>query len=214
MNARRLISATLTTLCLAVGGVLVVGAAAQGAIAHFYTGRAFGPEGISGGESLGAFEKPGSIVVEQSTGDVYVYDGESDEGAIFKFNAAGEPVDFSGLGTNVIAEVGETSQLEEVQIAVDDSGGPDSGDIYFASGGDGGEESNVRIYTAAGGLVGELSAKVSEEDGVPWGEPCGVAVDSAGNVYVGIEGVGVNKYTPKSGTLPSSDYFSSPPGER
>src|ERR1700727_956062 len=196
MNARKLIP---TTLCVMVGVLLFAGAAAQAALTHSFTGKAFGPEGISAGEPLGAFESLQGITVEQSTGDVYVCDAETDGGAIFKFDAEGEPVDFSGLGSNVIEGVGEG----EGEIAVDDSGGPDDGDIYFASGSSGTE--NVLIYSAKGEPAGELK----EEEGAPWGEPCGVAVDPAGNVYVGLRGSGVNKYTPKSGTLTDSDYVSS-----
>src|ERR1700727_1957712 len=207
MKARRLILMIPTTLCAMAGVLLFTGAPAQAAITHFFTGKSFGPEGISVGEPVGAFEEPGGIPVEQSTGDVYVYDAASDEGAIYKFNSAGEPVDFSTLGTNVIEEVGEAGS-QDSEIAVDDSGGPDSGDIYFASGTSHAENQNVLIYNTEGELKGELSRNLSEEEGVPFRDPCGVAVDPAGNVYVGFEHGGVNKYTPGSGTLTNADYIS------
>src|ERR1700727_1770173 len=159
MNARKLISMIPTTLCAMVGVLLFTGASAQATITHFYTGKSFGPGGISAGEPLGAFENPQSITVEQSTGDVYVYD-ESDEGAIYKFNSAGEPADFSALGSNVIEEVGEASG--ENEIAVDESGGPDSGDVYFASGESHKENESVLIYDAKGELRGELTQKLSK----------------------------------------------------
>jgi hypothetical protein len=58
---------------------------------------------------------------------------------------------------------------------------------------------------------------LSAAEGAPWGEPCGVAVDGAGNVYVGLwgggpEGAFVNRYTPAgpAGTpVTDSDYSGS-----
>ena len=187
-------------LCATIAAIAGQGAPnASAALIHPYTGQSFGPAGLS----AGVFSDPQSVTVEQSSGDVYVYDAGFEGGSIYKFDAAGEPVDFSALGADAIEHVGEVFNGES-EIAVDGSGGPDSGDIYFASAESGAH--NVLIYNAAGERVGEISEKA----GTPWGyKPCGVAVDPAGSVYVGLYPEHVNKYTPTSGTVSDADYVSS-----
>jgi hypothetical protein len=135
----------------------------------------FGPAGTG----VGTFANVQGVTVDQTTGDVFVYD-DGEGGRIYKFDAAGEPVDFSGLGTNVITGVSGSSEPEE-EIAVDSSSGPASGDIYAAN------NYEVKIYSAAGSSLGTLSG----------GEMCGVAVDASGAVYVGVYSEGmVRKYVP------------------
>ena len=46
----------------------------------------------------------GSIAVDQSNGDVYVFDAR--QGAIYKFNSAGEPQEFTGLKADAIEGIG------------------------------------------------------------------------------------------------------------
>src|SRR5271165_1231723 len=84
-----------------------------------------------GSSQFGAasFSNVQSVAVEQSTGDVFVYDQGTAGGSIYKFNAAGEPVDFSALSSNVITGVGGGGEGED-ELAVSDAG-PTSGDIYF-----------------------------------------------------------------------------------
>jgi hypothetical protein len=203
MSARSLILRVVPSLCAMVGGLMFSGAAAQAEITYPYTGS-FGPQGVSIGVPLGEFEDTQSIAVDQGTGDVYVYDIESNGGSIYKFNAAGEPAEFSGLGSNAIEGVGEEASSGEAQIAVDNSTGPDSGDIYAANG------ETLRIYNSAGELKGELEESEAEADHVPWGYACGVAVDPEGNVYVALRSSGVNKYkSAKAGTITDADYVSS-----
>jgi hypothetical protein len=195
-----LIAAGIVVSLAAIGGTPP--APAWGAITHSYTEKSFGPEGMtSSGTPVGAFSELQSITVDQKTKDVYVYDAGLGGGSIFKFNSAGEPLEFSALHTNVIEHVGAVDS-DEGELAVDSSSGPDTGDIYFASGESDGEK--VLIYNPAGEPAGELS----ESEGKPWGEPCGVAVDPAGNVYVGLFPYHVNEYTPKSETLSNDDYVS------
>ncbi len=161
---------------------LCAGAPAQAAITHPYTGTSFGSSGVgtSFGNAIG-------VTVEQSSGDVFVLDAGAG-GLVYKFNAAGEPVNFSASGTNGIAGVGSSNGSEE-EIAVDSSGGPAAGDIYVAN------NSVVRIYAASGAFLGELSG----------GEMCGVAVDPSGKVYVGIYPETVRRYTPTSNTVTNAD---------
>ncbi|HEY3759628.1 MAG TPA: hypothetical protein VGL37_07680 [Solirubrobacteraceae bacterium] len=189
MNARRLISVTLTTLGVIASGLLFAGAPAQAASVRSQIG-AFGP----GGPGVGVFSKPQSITVEQGTGDVFVYDvGEG--GRVYKFDAAGNPVDFSSTSTNVIEGVG--GGAKESQITVDSSSGPDKGDIYVDTG------QEVLIYNGSTGA--KLATFITGE-----GEPCGVAVDPSGGVYVSFYEE-IKKYTPVTSPVTTADYTSSLP---
>jgi hypothetical protein len=165
--------------------------------------------------SFGSFSNVVSIAVDQSTGDVYVFDDGVGGGTIFKFDSEGNPVSFSSTGTNAITNVGEDVERLD-QIAVDGNPlSPAKGDIYVAAGRSTGE---ITIYSASGEKVGALTKEVETE--VPeskakesWGEGlCGVATDPQGNVYVGMRHKGViNKYTP-SGAHPypvNTDYVGS-----
>jgi hypothetical protein len=173
----------LAALC-AIAGVLVFsGASAQAAITHPYTGTSFGPVGVG----AGSFSDAVGVAVEQVTGDVFVLDA-GEGGRVYKFNAVGEPVDFSASATNVIEGVGSAGGSEE-EIAVDSSTGPDAGDIYVAN------NSVVRVYAASGSFLGELSG----------GEMCGVAVDPSGNVYVGVYPETVRRYAPVSNPVTNAN---------
>jgi hypothetical protein len=145
---------------------------------------------------FGSFLDAESIAVDEATGSVYVYNAGTN--TIEKFDAAGNPVDFSALASNSIMEVGGRP-FNESEIAVDNSSGPAHGDIYLATG------ASVQVYGSDGQKLGELVAA----GGAPWGEPCGVAVDRNGNVYVGLYGSNVNEYAPVSNPVTSSDYVAS-----
>jgi hypothetical protein len=175
----RKIVATPRSVLMGIGlmllALLVFSAPALAAKERLYTGVSFGPSGTG----AGTFANVQGVTVDQKTGDVFVYD-DGEGGRIYKFSASGEPVNFSGLGTNVITGVGGSGSAEE-EIAVDSSSGPDAGDIYAAN------NNVVQIYSAAGSPLGTLSG----------GEMCGVAVDASGAVYVGIYSQGaVRKYVP------------------
>ena len=148
----------------------------------------FGPGGLGSG---GFREAPQGIAVEQSTGDVYVYEIDS-EGEIYKFNGAGNPEEFSSLLTNVIKQVGFGTK-DASEIAVDNSNGPDKGDIYVATG------EAVEIYSSTGAKL----ATFTEE------EPCGVAIDPSGEVYVAFKGGQINQYTPVTNPVKTTNYKSS-----
>lgn len=153
--------------------------------------------------SFGSFTGVQSIAVDQATGDVYVYDASAE--AIFKFDAAGKPLEFSATGSNEISGIPGAGNAEG-EIAVDSSSGPAKGDIYVAhASGEG-----LLIYDASGKEIGELD----EASGVPWGEACGVTVDPAGNVYVGLYSYygEINKYVPSTNPVTSSDYTASVTG--
>jgi hypothetical protein len=170
---------------LALLAVLTFGAASsQAAIVHPYSGTSLGP----GGVGSGSFGNVQGVTVEQSTGDVLVFDA-TNGGRLYKFDAAGKPVNFPSTGTNAIEGVGSAGNAEE-EVAVDESGGLDAGDIYVAN------NNVVRIYASSGASIGELSG----------GEMCGVAVDPSGNVYVGIYGEGaVRRYASSTSPVTNAD---------
>jgi hypothetical protein len=170
----------LAALFLVLFALLAAGA--QASTTHPYL-ASFGP----GGVGSGSFGDVAGVTVEQSSGDVFVYD-KAEGGRVYKFDENGEPVDFSSTSTNVIEGVGSAGEDEE-EIAVDDSSGPDAGDIYVAN------NSTVQIYSESGAFLGELSG----------GEMCGVAVDSSGNVYVGVYPRTVRRYAPSANPVTNAD---------
>ncbi len=192
MKHRGKLSRTMLVLSLLTAGYLCSTSPAS-ALELYRPGAAFGPAGVGAGE----FENAQSIAVDESTGAVYVYD-TGGEGSIYKFNRQGEPLEFSATQLNSIGSVGRAG-TGEVQLAVDNSAGPDKGDIYAANG------TNVRVYSPEGLLLSEIDAAA----GAPWGEACGVAVDTSGNVYVGLYPEHVNRYSATSGFVTSASYSGS-----
>jgi hypothetical protein len=132
-----------------------------------------------------AFGKPSGITVDRATGDVYVIDLEDQ--TLSRYEANGKPAPFSALsGGNVIdGASGEdkTPQGEilstagstfEAEVAVaPPSAGETAGDIYVTDA----LNQVVDIFASSGKYLGQQS----------FGYPCGVAVDSAGTVFVGSE---------------------------
>jgi hypothetical protein len=151
---------------------------------------------VVGEIAVGTGDREEGIGIDESTDDVYVYDGE---GTISKFDAEGSPVNFSALGSNAITGVGGYG-FGETELAVDNSDGPAKGDIYLAGG------PHVQIFSPAGIRLGEIS----QTSGQPWGEvACGVAVDGSGNVYVGLYPSNVDEYTPTGNPVTNNDYVGS-----
>lgn len=179
-----------------IGLSLILGADASAEYIHPFVKR-FGsfsrkPIGAEIGVAVDA------VAVDSSTGDVYVY--ESGNSRVLKFNASGEPANFSATGTNAIEGL-ETAINATAEIAVDNSPGPAKGDIYIASiGGEGGSQGNLGIYSRTGERLGAIPSGVK---GI-----CGVAVDASGNVYIPV-GSRVDKYEPKGNPVTDADYASS-----
>jgi hypothetical protein len=172
--------------------VVLASAPASAALTHTFS------------SSFGSFASLQGVAVAQSSGDVYVLDVGT--GTLQKFDAAGSPLSFSALGSNTIEGVGGANAGEN-ELAVDNSAGPASGDIYVANG------SHIGIYAATGALLGELNGEVeSQVPGAPWGEPCGVAVDATGHVYVGLYPNYVSKYTPAANPVVNTNYTTSMAG--
>jgi len=154
---------------------------------------------------VGTFEDAQSITVGPE-GDVYVYDNGG-EGSVHKFNAAGEPQEFSSLKgsthPDVIENVGHASFNAVDELAISPAG-ETKGDLYVAS------DASVGIYSSAtGASLGELSG-TGLPAGAPWSSACGVAVGPNGAVYVGLEGSSaVNRYVPSGSVTVNSDYMGS-----
>ncbi len=154
-----------------------------------------------------------ALAVDQSNGDVLIMDGSKETLSRFKPN--GEPDPFSALGTNMIdgkkgpggkacAEepsscdktpqntVGSAESADEMQVAVAPPGaaGGTAGDIYVTDPNHG----KIQIFASDGHFLGQLSKAGT----VGFGETCGVAVDSAGTVYVGEFGGTVHKFVPSA----------------
>ncbi len=184
MSVHRRTASGLAICAALLGALLLPNGQAHASLAEFT---------FSG--SFDAVESQG-IAVDEATGDVYV----DDFGTISKYDAEGNPVDFSALGSNQIEGV-QAGGTGETEMAVDNSSGPAKGDIYLA-----GSLSGVQIYGPDGKALGRLT----ETAGVPWGEvACGVAVDSTGRVYVGVYPSYINEYTPTSNPVTNSSYTTS-----
>ncbi len=94
--------------------------------------------------SFGAFTNPNGIAVEESTGDVYVADIGTD--TVSKFDANGNPVEFSALHSNTLTGIdtpAKSFSFPEVSgtpaaIAIDNStepSDPSRGDLYVMDAG-------------------------------------------------------------------------------
>ncbi len=185
MNAHRW-TVRWSAACMVLAGMFLFSAGqANASLSEFSFSGAF----VAG-------EVDEGIAIDESSGDVYVYDSN---GSIRKFDAGGTPVDFSALGGNAITGVG-TYGGGETELAVDNSTSPAKGDIYLAGG------SGVKIFGSDGSKLGELT----EVAGRPWGEvACGVAVDGSGHVYVGLYPSNIDEYTPTANPATNGDYTAS-----
>src|ERR1700722_8765420 len=170
-NGSGALSIRLFARLVAVAGVFFVLAvsSASALLVHHRLGR-------FGAVNQPAFGQPEGVAVDQSNGDLLVVDAGEGAGTLSRYHEDGTPANFSALGTNVINVPGlESAVYLTVQVAVDNSGGPASGDIYVAIPG-----GPVKIFAADGDQLGELT----ESKEGPFVYICGVGVDSAGAVYV------------------------------
>jgi DNA-binding beta-propeller fold protein YncE len=114
---------------------------------------------------FGTFTHPTGVAVDDASGEVLVADG-----------APSEAVDIFGADRTTISALGGfVFGFEPVGVAVDNSGGPADGDLYVT---------DVRVGTVekfTRGSSGDYEL-ASELTGL--GESSGVAVDSAGDLYV------------------------------
>jgi hypothetical protein len=202
MNLPRLAGLTLA-VCSALAmtfGICPSGAqAAQTRLAA----SSFGPDGVGGTEQ---FETIQAVATEPATGAIYVLDqGPNTEGGrLYKFDAAGTPSNFSGLGRNYIKGIGAQQfgapPVNQIAIAPAGAAGGTAGDIYVA------RFSTVKIYSPAGLELGELTG--DEEIGR---RACGVTTNAEGHVFVAFYNSSrgqIREYTPTGNPPTNSDQSS------
>ncbi len=161
-------------------GISVSGAAA--APTYTYHGESFGPDGTQSS----TFQIPGPVGIDSQSGAIYV--GDTEAGAIKKFNAHHQPEDFSALGTNELPA--SLPAPGESQIAVS----PTSHAIYVTS-------ANAVVAYKADGEPAEFPALGSSEI-TGFSELCGVAVDPNGDIYAGDYAAGqIDVYAPNGELL-------------
>jgi hypothetical protein len=177
-------------------------------------------------ETFGSAAQPktsrgGLLAVEESTGKVLFGEGRfiQEPATLGSYEPDGTPAEFTALGDNVLdgqagpgglpcaqeaASCDQTPQnrieltAETAQIAIDESNGPASGDIYITQN----WENLVDIFSGEGKYLGQLTGAGFEKY-EEVGSPCGVVVDKSGAVYVSTTGE-IIKYMPTSN--PPSDF--------
>jgi hypothetical protein len=139
-----------------------------------FTGVSFGPDGVSGSED---FVTPTALTVDQSNGDVFVLDATTQR--IYKFDSAGEPMDFTSTGTNWISVEIQVGELVEIAVAPPGAPGGTGGDIYVAEGKNlpSPAPPSVTVFASSGKQLAGFGPPVETSS-------CGVATDSAGSVLV------------------------------
>jgi hypothetical protein len=170
-------------------------------------GVAFGAGGYEVVGSIGGIEAPESVAVDQASGEVYVLETSSPEERISRFTASGKPDPFSSaepyLRRNSLFGPVEEFRFgfpHEAEVAVDGSSGPASGDVYATEPG----RERVDVFASSGAFLGEVG--VGSASPLSGGEPCGVAVDGVGNVFIAWFSGHVDEFTPTTSD-PADDSF-------
>ena len=174
----------------AILALLVFVGSAAATKTHIFK-EAFGPS------EQPTFTSPRGMAIDQGSGEVYVIDAGSPP-AVKRYNANGSASNFSALSSNVIDGAGGADTTPQgslafgaanrVQIAIDESGAATDGDIYVAQ-----QASKlIDVFSSTGEYKGQLT---ESSEGL-LGEICGVAVDSAGKLYLGDIAGKVHVYTP------------------
>ena len=174
----------------AILALLVFVGSAAATKTHIFK-EAFGPS------AQPTFTTPRGMAIDQGSGEVYVIDAGSPP-SVKRYNANGTASNFSALSSNVIDGAGGADTTPQgslafgaanrVQIAIDESGTATDGDLYVAQ-----QASKlVDVFSSTGEYKGQLSE--SSEGAL--GEICGVAVDSAGKLYLGDIAGKIHVYEP------------------
>jgi hypothetical protein len=154
-----------------------------GSVSAFATGEAHPFLFSFGASSSTTFSNPNGIAIDESTGDVYVADIGTD--TIYKFDAQGNPANFSALASNALsgsatpagsfAFPAESGNL--AAIAVDNStsaGDPSAGDLYVMDAG----HDVIDKFGRDGSYISQISAPLSGA------QLFGLGVEADGHVRV------------------------------
>ena len=191
MRSRRI----TTAVSLVVAMLGVMGVSAPSALAESH------PPLFEFGTGSGSFENPNGIAIEESTGDVYVAALGND--TIYKFNAKGEPVNFTSLASNALTGAATPAKAfafpteargTPAAIAVDNACAqhtpaltgnaceefdPSAGDLYVMDAGHG----VIDKYTPAGKYLSQIKG-YPPATGSAAQELLGLGVDANGTVRV------------------------------
>ena len=190
-------------------------------------GRQLGPH-LRNDVEHPAGSRPSPQAVD-AQGNVYVYNKGFN--SVSRYDPAGNPVNFSALGTNTIDGQGGNncpsvpSDCDRVPVgglyaeegyyahvptvAVDATDGPTAGYIYVENAGTGDGTSDtanaqVEVFAPTGAFLGEINTN-SDSPGHISHRPGSVNVDQHGNVYVRAQAV-LDKFVPIDGN-PAHDVY-------
>ncbi len=153
----------------------------------------------------GAFGSPQGMAFDQADSSLYLLDRPFN--VLHKLDTAGAPQNYPSLGFPMLdgsaTPEGSLSLDDQkgVDVAVDQTGGVNDGNIYIANGGE-----NYRSSTAPNALFifdssGEFLFRVKETALGSLEFPCGVAVDSNGDLYVADGGLNASGYGRAEGRI-------------
>jgi phosphodiesterase/alkaline phosphatase D-like protein len=201
-------------------------------LGHTYSstfGEGFGTGNYQFGQMYGGSAGM-SLAVDESGG--YLYSTDTGNARIMKFNTSGEFLQAWGYGVSngtpvlQICSAPSTCQAgitgagpgqfeQPIAIAVDNSNGPNHGDVYVANGptGFGSPENSVIKFSSTGTYLGKINDSESPGnwDGFPGAGP--IAVDSQGFLWVAVvdqhfaEGGREAGLITKFSNEPSSEYI-------
>ena len=192
-GAPRALALSLLTLCLPLAGSLLAGAPALALSqrGHVFCEQcSFGSAGAGDGE----LSSPGAIAVNEETGDVYVVNRANNR--IERFDSEGAFIAAWGWGVKDgakeyeicesdcragLAGAGKGELDSAGMIAIDNSPGPSSGDVYLIADARA-ERGRLEKFTAQGEPLTDVKQQGHE---AKWeGALDGVAVDQTGRLWV------------------------------
>jgi hypothetical protein len=171
--------------------VALTASVASGAVTTEYV-KSFGPDGTEATR----FQKVNGVALDQQTGAVYVLDG--DAGILHKFDADGQPLDFTGtaayISGNEITGLAPYLDYNKAQVAVDST----SHVVYVT------EQHSIRAFEEDGeAAVFTAGPGVGTSEIPGFGELVGVAVDSNGAIYARDHGGTVSVFASSGESLTS-----------
>jgi hypothetical protein len=180
-------------LIVGVAGAFAILSSSAGALETRSVETGFGPDGTSGSE----FFDPWSLAFDQGSHSLYV---ASLANRIEHFDGGHEPAHerepFSGSSAAIVE--GELAAFSLSQIANQLAVNSSTQDFYVVSGSPG-----VAAYHASGEPANFTAGPAAGTNELGGSEVCGVAVDSAGDIYVSEASTGVQIFTAAGELLPA-----------